>query len=363
MDRAPRWVIIGEPKELTEVTLLNRILASRRNRGWRVILLGFLLALVSAAACGRSEEATAPEAADEKELRQVTLILGWLAEPARGGFYSALLEGYYEDVGLDVRLVPGIDVSAVQVVAGGRADFALADADEILNARAKNIPLVSVLGTFQTSPRLLVFHQTDPISTFDDLNGRTVYLDLGDEWWEYIKVTENLSDVEERAFNDKAFLQQPGTVIQGYIGDVSLYEGTTGKQFGALFVADSGYNPYTNAVFTTEQYIADNREIVQRFIQASVKGWEFYRNNFKATNEYMQQFNPEYPTKQMDATAEEQEKLIYGGDASSRGIGYMTEERWTKMLDALRQVGVIEDSVSININDIFTNEFLPASQG
>ena len=328
----------------------------------RALSLGILV-FVTAAACGDAEDPGGQAADGSGELRKVTLILGWLAEPSRGGFYSALQEGYYEDVGLDVRLVPGIDVSAVQVVASGGADFALGDSDEILNARSKDIPLVAVLGTFQTSPRLLVYHQSNPVATFDELDGKIVYLDLGDEWWEYIKTNEQLSGVEERAFNDRAFLQEPDTVIQGYAGDTALYNGITGDEFGAIFVADSGYNPYTNAVFTTEQYLADNPEVVRDFVAASVKGWEDYKENPESANEYMQQFNPEYPIEQMDATAVEQEELIYGGDASSNGIGYMTEERWTEMLNALQQVGVIDESIQIEVTDAFTNEYLPGSEG
>jgi NitT/TauT family transport system substrate-binding protein len=142
-----------------------------------------------------------------------------------------------------------------------------------------------------------------------------------------------------------------------------LYNGITGDEFGAIFVADSGYNPYTNAVFTTEQYLADNPEVVRDFVAASVKGWEDYKENPESANEYMQQFNPEYPIEQMDATAVEQEELIYGGDASSNGIGYMTEERWTEMLNALQQVGVIDESIQIEVTDAFTNEYLPGSEG
>ena len=40
-------------------------------------------------------------------LVKVTLQTDWYAQAEHGGFYQAFAEGYYEDFGLDVTILPG----------------------------------------------------------------------------------------------------------------------------------------------------------------------------------------------------------------------------------------------------------------
>lgn len=40
-------------------------------------------------------------------LTPVTLQTDWYPQPEHGGFYDALIRGYYKDEGLDVKILPG----------------------------------------------------------------------------------------------------------------------------------------------------------------------------------------------------------------------------------------------------------------
>jgi NitT/TauT family transport system substrate-binding protein len=328
-----------------------------RTRLFKLLAIACAL-LLTAAACG-GDGGDSVAGGDDEGSEEIHLVLGWLAEPSRGGFFAALQQGYYEDAGFDVFMDPGTRISAVQVVAAGRADFGLGDADELLTAREQGIPLVAVAASFQSSPRILVYHEENPLESFEDLNGRVVYLDLGDDWWEFVKAKYNLDEVEERAYTGQltSFIADPEAVVQGYLGSEDVVLEEKGVDVGYLYVGDSGFNPYTNALFTTEGFIEENPDTVEAFVQASIEGWEYYEENYEDVNRFMQQYNQELTLKSLNANAKAQQEAVYGFDAESEGVGYMTDERWTTLQDQLLDLGVMEEAV--DVESVFTNEYLP----
>ena len=50
-------------------------------------------------------------------------------------------------------------------------------------------------------------------------------------------------------------------------------------------------------------------------------------------------------------------ELVTGGDAQTMGIGVMTDERWNKIKDFMVEAGLV--SAALDLNDVYTREFLP----
>ncbi len=69
-----------------------------------------------------------------------------------GGYYAAVLHGFFLQEGLDVTLVQPArpEGSALAMVAAGGADYGVADADRILIARARGQEVVGLLAPVQT---------------------------------------------------------------------------------------------------------------------------------------------------------------------------------------------------------------------
>ncbi len=62
------------------------------------------LALLFAGGC-REQRRSEPGAG--AGVQHVTLALNWFPEVEHGGFYAALVHGYYGDEGLEVEILPG----------------------------------------------------------------------------------------------------------------------------------------------------------------------------------------------------------------------------------------------------------------
>ncbi len=72
----------------------------------------------------------------DKSPVHVELALNWFPEAEHGGYFAALVKGYYRDAGLDVKILPGAASSAVlQRVARNQVAFGVENADRILLGR------------------------------------------------------------------------------------------------------------------------------------------------------------------------------------------------------------------------------------
>jgi NitT/TauT family transport system substrate-binding protein len=103
-------------------------------------------------AVANGEEIGTPEKTDIK------LQLKWLPQAQFMGYYVALKKGYYEEVGLNVELVPGGgDVSEVSAVNSGTADFGVTWTSILIPAVAGGVDLIEVAQIYQRSGMILMY--------------------------------------------------------------------------------------------------------------------------------------------------------------------------------------------------------------
>lgn len=322
----------------------------------------FILAAAVLSACGSDNHSTASTSSDKNELTAATLITNWFAEPEHGGQYAALAQGFYKDAGIDMTIEPGgPQVSPTQIVSSGKALFGMTQADDLLIARNKGIPLVAIAATFQTNPQGLIYHKGQDIKDFSDLNERTVYTAPGASYWEFQKKKFKLDDVKEMKYTGSLanFVSDQKAVTQGYITAEPFSLKEQGVETEILLNADSGYNPYANMLFTTEETIKEKPELVKAFVEASIKGWDYYKDHYEDVNKTIQERNPDVSLEAMKYGAETQMDFVYGGEAETNGVGYMSEDRWNTLMDQLHDIELLDKKE--DVKDVFTNEFLPAN--
>ncbi|MFB5677552.1 ABC transporter substrate-binding protein [Paenibacillus terreus] len=332
-----------------------------------VILLSAVLSLSTLlAACGNqpSEQGatagTSGSAGGSGKLTAVTQVTNWFAQAEHGGLYAAKEQGYYEEAGLDMTIQPGgPQVSPTQIVASGKAQFGLTTADQLLVAREQGIPLVAIATIFQKSPQGLMVHADQHISSFADLNNRTVYVGTGSVFWDYVKKKYNLDQVQDMAYTGSLapFVADEKAAIQGYVTSEPYEMKQQNVDVNFLLLEDAGYNPYSNVLFTTEQYIQDHPDIVRAYVEASMKGWDYYKTNYDTVNDVILQENPDFTKDKLNYAAETLIPFVYEGDAAEHGLGYMTEERWAELGQQLVEIGALKSEP--DVSKVFTDEFLP----
>ncbi|MEK3722931.1 ABC transporter substrate-binding protein [Paenibacillus sp. FSL H8-0034] len=295
-----------------------------------------------------------------KEKTKVTQVLDWFAQSTHAGLYAASAKGFYKDSNLDVTIKPGgAQVSAVQIVAAGQAEFGLASADSILIAREQGIPIVGVAAFLQKSPSAIFFHKGDNIKSFSDLNGRTVYAALTAAYWTYLKKSYKLDSVKEVQFTGQYtnFVNDPKALTQGYTTNTPYSLKQQNIDVDALLVADSGYSPYYSIIITSEKYLKEHPDVVKAYVQASVKGWDYYKDNIEEVAKVLNEANKENSVDYLVNEGKLQKDFIYGGDAATKGVGYMSLERWQELSKQLQDIGQLKKNE--DVQQAFNTSFLP----
>lgn len=295
-----------------------------------------------------------------QETKNVKLVLNWFPKSQHGGIYTAVEQGIFADHGLEVAIEQGgPQVSAIQLVASGNADFGLAHADQIVIAKDQGVDLVALAATQQGSPQAFMFQEHVNVETFEDLNGRTVFIQPGITYWDYLKNKYDLSDVNEMTYTGQHvnFLANPDSVTQCFVTSEPYFMELQGIKTKTLLVSESGYNPYNVVLFVTKDYLENHKDTVANFVAAFSEGWMSYKNSADEINSVIHEVNPEIALEALQFETETQMEFVYGGDAAEHGFGYMSEDRWETLIDQLLELGLLKEK--FDANDIFTTEFLP----
>ncbi|WP_251552066.1 ABC transporter substrate-binding protein [Neobacillus muris] len=329
----------------------------------KLLFIGLALLLILAA-CGGEESgsSSAGESSGEngKKLTDVKIVLNWFAKAQHGGVYTAQENGLFEKNGLKVTIEPGgPQVSSINMVASGKAEFGLAHADQIVNARNEGIELVAVAAAMQGSPQAFMFHKGKGIDDFDELNGKKVYIQPGIVYWEFLKSKYDLSKVQELTHTGQLtnFINDENAVTQAFVTSEPYFAKLEGVEVETKLISDAGYDPYNIVLYVTKDYLEKNKETVTAMTTAFVEGWNQYKDTYKEINKIIQKDDPDIELESLNFESESQADFVYGQDAAEHGVGYMTEERWATLIEQLHDLGVLKET--FDAKTIFTTEFLP----
>jgi len=325
------------------------------------------------AACGggtvsTTDDATAVtdgETTAEGALTSISFGTNWYAQAEHGGFYQAVATGIYEDYGLDVTIkMGGPQVNGTQLLMGGSVDFFMGYGSDALQAVQEGIPKVTVASMFQKDPQVLIAHPDQGVETLEDLQGRPIYISSAANvtYWPLLAAKYGFTEDMKRPynFNPGPFLADKNAAQQGYLSSEPLaIRQAGGFEPVVLLLADYGYDPYSTTIETRRELVDRDPDLVQRFVDASIKGWYSYLEGDPTPgNELIKQDNPEMTDEQIAYGIEKLKEygIVVSGDAEEMGIGAMTADRWKSFFDTLVEADVL--SADMDYTQAFTLEFI-----
>ncbi|QDT64358.1 ABC transporter substrate-binding protein [Calycomorphotria hydatis] len=317
-----------------------------------------LILAVAMIGCGpSSKETNKNDLPDSESLTKVTLQLNWYPEAEHGGFYSALVHGYYKDAGLDVKIIPGgPGVPVVQKVADGQVDFGVANADRILLLRAQEADVVALMAPLQNSPRCLMVQKNSGVTKFDELGGFTIAID-NQPFAEFLRKKILPKDVNYVPFSGGVshVLQSVHNAQQGYSFSEPYSAQEQGVETNSLMVSDVGFNPYASCLVTTSKSVTDRKEIVRRMTEASIHGWSRYLTDPVETNRHILKENPEMTAEVLEFGVRTMRPLCE--PAEGEAPCGMLADRWTTLAKQMTDTGSL-DAKTDAATGAFTLEFL-----
>ena len=283
------------------------------------------------------------------QLQTVRFGTDWKAEAEHGGYYEAIATGIYKKYGLDVELRQGgPQVNHAQLLAAGRLDFNVATNSFVpLNYARENIPMVAVAAMFQKDPSVLIAHPGEGDDSFAALKGKPIMIgsDTRVGSWLFLKRKFGYSDAQIRpyAFSVAPFLANPQAIQQGYLSSEPFTIEQHGVKPVVLLLADAGYSSYSSLIETSQKLAHDHPGLVQRFVDASIAGWQQYLYGDPApANALIKRDNPEMTDALLayGIAKIKEYGIVDSGDAKTYGIGAMTDARWRDFFDTMAAAGV-----------------------
>ena len=322
----------------------------------RVVVASILASAFVLSSCSSSDSS---KRSAQEGLTDVTVVLGWYPNAESGGFYAAQQLGYYEEAGLNVTIEPGgPQVSGTQLVASGRADFGItgSGANEIVQAQDQGIPLKAVNAIIQESVTGMMVHADSGIDSFEQTDGMTWVNSpgvLGAEWvkqeygieFDQMQYTGSLANF----IRDDSLVQQGIAVNEPY---VAHKEGNLAVKF--LPFSDAGFDPYNTVTYVTEDYLENNRDIVEAFVAASNKGWAEYMGDIdvatRINDHLMNEVDKELSSDLLWFEWDSQRDYVLTGEGATK-VGAMTEERWATLIEQMQKLGVVKQD-GLTVEDV-----------
>jgi NitT/TauT family transport system substrate-binding protein len=270
----------------------------------------------------------------------VRFLTSWFAEGEHGGYYQAQATGLYAKAGLDVTLLQGSpQTNSPQMLAGGDTELMMGYDMQTLTNVEKGVPILAVAAPFQVDLGCIVAHPS--VRSLADLKGHPILISPGSytSFWPWIAAKYGYSDdqVQPYSYSYQRFIDDPSIAQQGYItyDDYALRRaGIPAKLFG---LADAGLPTYGAPIITTRSYLAAHRDVVERFVRASLLGWRDYLRNPAPANALILAANPKMSEAQLMATVTKlrEDNVLTRGLAPGQSLGTITDARWQATRDIM----------------------------
>ncbi|MBX3582931.1 MAG: ABC transporter substrate-binding protein [Rhizobiaceae bacterium] len=301
-------------------------------------------------------------------LETVSVRLKWVPQAQFAGFYVAKEKGFYEEAGLDVTINPGgPNLNGETLVATGADNFALAGSVEsLLSSSDKGLPIVGVGMLLQHTPSAYVAHADSGITSPADFRGKTVST--------FFTGAQNMlfavlaaAGVDEKDVNvvPQAVSMAPFIDRQVDVATVMLYNelNVLRKQglndLVVLHPEDYGVSFPSDPIITNQTMIAEKPEVVQAFVNATLRGWAYAIANQQEAVDIVMAVAPGLESEHQSAMLKAYAELMLAGNGRKSGIGLLDMDALEKAREMLIQRNAVNPD--IQLTDVVDNRFWEAA--
>lgn len=297
---------------------------------------------------------------------EVSLKLKWLHQAQFAGNYVAQEKGFYKDEGLKVNIKPfSFEDPTIKSVSEGRDTFGITGADELVLARSKGVPIKAIAVIYKINPVVAYSLKSSGITKPQDFVGKTVGIERAGDGTEinigilYSAMMSRLgidrSKIKEVTigYDAKELLAGKTDVSTGYIINEPHQVIEALGDVNTILMADYGVNMYADVIFATEETIKSKPQLVERFLRATLRGWQYAVENNQEAVDITLKYATTSTNKHESYMLEKSIPLISTIDSR---LGWMEAKQWDQVQDTLIKQKVLLKP--IDINSAYTMQFL-----
>ncbi|HEX4837572.1 MAG TPA: ABC transporter substrate-binding protein [Solirubrobacteraceae bacterium] len=332
-----------------------------RSLGLALLTLPFLLALV---ACGSKQDTLSAPAT-----KPFTVMLDFFPNADHAALYSAMANGDFKAVGLDVRpQTPSDPSTPLKLLAAGRVDMAISYEPELLLARDQGLKLVSIGALVQRPLTSIIALPGQRVQKVSDLAGKRVgTAGIGYQTVELHTALQaagvSPSAVQEANVGFNLVPAMLSGKVAATLGGFWNYEAIQLEQMHkhpvVIPVDRAGVPTYDELVLVVREDEAGTRgQDLRAFLQALTRGEQQAHANPAAAATLIVQANPDAQRKLQLASLEKTLPATLPADRS-KPYGWQDPAAWATFGRWMLSHGLIRSNPNTAGLPPFTNEFLP----
>jgi len=323
----------------------------------KLVLLALGLGL-AISACTGSKVRNEPGAVEK-----IKLPMGYIPNIQFAPFYVAVDKGYFAEEGIEIEFDYSFETNGMKLVGAGELPFAIASGEEVLLARAQELPVQYVFAWYQQFPISVISKPGLNIKEPSDLKGKDIGLPglFGATYvgLEALMFSGGVNDADVMldaiGFNQvESFATGQKDVVVGYTSNEPIVLASQGFEVNELRVADYA-DLAANGIISNETTTKENPELIRRFSRAFAHGITDTISDPDEAYEISLKYVENLGDQDRDVQMQVLNSSI--GFWKSDHIGYSNPQAWENMNQLVVQMGLISEPV--DLSKAFTNEFVP----
>jgi NitT/TauT family transport system substrate-binding protein len=304
-------------------------------------------------------------------LDKVSYQTNWRAQAEHGGFYYAVANGLYKKYGIDADIrMGGPQQNPSQLLLGGRVDMIMSNSFEAINYAKESIPFLAIAAIFQKDPQVLISHPGVGHDTLSALKGKPILIAAGGRtsYWPFLKAKFGFTEEQARpyTFNMAPFLADKQASQQGFLSSEPYAIEQAGVKPVIHLLADAGFENYQTTINISQKMVSEKKDLVQRFVTASLEGWAAYMKNGPenaAANALIKKDNPDMGDDKIAHALKVMNEygIVRSGDAMKLGVGAMTDVRWASFYKTMTEAGAFP--AGLDVKKAYTLDFINKGVG
>ncbi len=296
------------------------------------------------------------------DLKKVSVQLQWKNQFEYAGFYIAKEKGYYDDIGLNVKIKEwqhGININ--DKLYNGESEYGVVRPSSLIDI-SKGKDLVYLAAIYQSNPLILLTNKSSGIKSIKDFKNKKIMITkdhIIDSSLIAIFRSQGIeiSDMKiiKHSFDAKSLLNGEADLMAAYISNEPFILKELGGEPVIFTSKDYGFDFYNDILAVNKEYLNKNKDEVKKFTKATLRGFEYAFNHIDETIDIiLEKYNTSNKTKEaLLYEAKELKKLAY---YKTNDIGYINIARLEKIYDIYKLFGLAK--FGLDIEEIVYNRLV-----
>lgn len=296
-----------------------------------------LLALIVFSSCNSKTD-------NAQAKQKIIFCLDWTPNTNHTGIYVAKDLGYYDNEGFDIEIIQPPEDGALSLVASEKADFGISFEEEVLIATNSKqpLPVLAVASVLEHNTSGMLSLKEKNITRFKDLEGKKIASWQVPVYDEIIRACiladggdpSKVTFVPNNASDAIHGIQQDfdaAWVYEGWDKAIADMQGIE-TNFISFRSVDNVFDYYTPVIITNIKNKETNSEMVQKFLNATSKGYEYSKLNPEKSAEILSKYAPEMDKKIIQAS-----QKVLSNQYYDNTWGIIDENRWNNFYNWMKE--------------------------